>query len=373
MGNEHLTTAKKNKNDEFYTRYEDIEKELKHYKEYLKDKVVYCNCNDGLDSEFTRYFITNFNELGLKRLIANSYGDNAYSIEINKVFEHDKNKLSNDDISRVLELGENKVSELKEDGSFSSDECIKLLEKSDVVITNPPFSKLKNFVDFLVKHNKRFLIIVPVNSLNYTNIFGEFKKGKYHSGSAGNTIKLFKIKKDNKHKYKIKDCNGDLLGKMNNCYWLSNIDISFNREELSLTKSYYDEPLNYPEYDNYNAIEVKRLKDIPYDYDGIMGVPITYLPVHNDKQFKILGVGKKHLHRFNDKEIIFEEKYMNSKQYRNEKFVTVTNKTNDNPCLLVNDPKGKKNYYTEDNVDGYLIAVYTRIFIKRIQEYDIEK
>ena len=365
MGNEHLTTAKKNKNDEFYTRYEDIEKELKHYKEYLKDKVVYCNCNDGLDSEFTRYFITNFNELGLKSLIANSYGDNAYSIEINKVFEHCKYKLSDDDISKVLELGENKVTKLKEDGSFSSDECIKLLEKSDVVITNPPFSKFRKLFDVLLKYNKDFLIIAPLSSFTYDVIFGGFKNGEYHCGSTGDRLKVFKIEEDSAYKHKTRDCNGDLLAKMNNCYWLSNIDISLNREELSPTKSYYDEPLNYPEYDNYNAIEVKRLKDIPYDYDGIMGVPITYLPIHNDKQFKIVGTGKKHLHRFNDREIIFEEKYINPKQYRNKEFVTKTNKVNDNPCILVDDPIENKNYYTADNIDGYLIAVYIRIFIKK--------
>lgn len=265
----------------------------------------------------------------------------------------------------MLELGENKVTKLKEDGSFSSDECIKLLEKSDVVITNPPFSKFTKLFDVLLKYNKDFLMIAPMTSFTYANVFGGFKNGEYHCGSMEDRLKAFKIEEDSAYKHKTKDVNGSLLAKMNNCYWLSNIDISFNREELSLTKSYYDEPLNYPEYDNYNAIEVKRLKDIPYDYDGIMGVPATYLPIHNDKQFKILGVGKKHLHRFNDEEIIFEEKYINSKRYSNGEFITTTNKVNDNPCILVDDPIGNKNYYTADNIDGYLIAVYIRIFIKK--------
>lgn len=262
MKHNKLINAKKIKNDEFYTQLTDISKELSHYKEHFKDKTVYCNCDDPTWSAFWEYFHLNFSALGLKKLISTHYDKNEPSYKMEYTGGDDNN----------IKTGT--ISSLKDNGDFRNQECLELLGEADIVVTNPPFSLFRDFVATLEKYQLKYLIIGNLNAITYKEIFSLIKDGKLFLGH--NTIT----------KYRQPD--GTLFDVFT--YWYTNFNVSKCREPLILSKKY--DPTLYPTYDNYNAINVDKVKDIPCDYYGVMGVPITFLYKYNPNQFEIVSFRK---------------------------------------------------------------------------------
>ena len=291
-----LTSAKTSKNDEFYTQLSDIERELKHYKNHFKDKVVFCNCDDPRISNFFHFFSYNFEKFGLKKLIATCYKNQERDLFSENKSEHaiyleytgDKNG------SNVPDPDEIGIKKLKGDGDFRSKESIELLKQSDIVVTNPPFSLFREYVAQLIEHDKKFLIIGNQNNFTYKEIFKLIKENKAWLGvNMGRGISGFIVPKH----YELYgsearvDENGNRIVATNNCLWLTNLDNAKRHEELILYKNYT--PEEFPTYDSYNAINVDKTKDIPIDYPGAMGVPITFLDKYNPDQFEIIdGIGR---------------------------------------------------------------------------------
>lgn len=292
--NINLKKAKDSKKDEFYTQLSDIERELKHYKHHFKDKVVYCNCDDPRVSNFFHYFSFNFEKLGLKKLITTCYkNQNMDLFSTNDVeqaiyleYEGDKN---NNNLPDIEEIG---VKPLKGDGDFRSKESIELLKQSDIVVTNPPFSLFREYVAQLIEYDKKFLIIGNLNALTYRDIFKLVKDNKLwfgHSIHSGD--REFMVPSDyplNAAGSRV-DEKGNKYIRVKGVRWFTNMDYSERHEDLILYKQ-YDEGI-YPNYENLNAINVDVTKDIPVDYDGLMGVPITFLDKYNPDQFEIIGLG----------------------------------------------------------------------------------
>lgn len=264
--NTNLHSAKKAKNDEFYTQLTDIEKEMRHYKDFFKGKVVYCNCDDARESNFFKYFSLNFEHLGLKKLITTGYKEEGKGVVL--IYEGDKNG------NRIVEDSEIIVRELEGNGDFRSEECIEFLKESDVVVTNPPFSLFREYVAQLMEYGKKFLIIGSMNAITYKEIFPYIKNDELWLGM--NWVKEFV------------QPNGEIK-KFGNICWYTNILHSRRNTELDLFRKYSNE--DYPKYDNYDAIEVSRVENIPMDYDGVMGVPITFLDKYCPTQFEIIGLG----------------------------------------------------------------------------------
>lgn len=286
--NKNLHKAKKGKNDEFYTQLSDIEKELRHYKTHFKDKVVFCNCDDPRVSNFFHYFSYNFENLGLKKLITTCYknqdmdlfSQNNSERAIYLEYNGDKN---GDKIPNAEEIG---IHYLSGDGDFRSPESIELLKQADIVVTNPPFSLFSEYVAQLIHYDKKFLIIGHQNSITYKDIFKLIKENKLWLGFGFNRNMAHFI---NKHyvDYASDLDHKDGMIRVSGVQWFTNMDISKRHEELVLYKKY--SPEEYLQYDNYNAIEVGKTQDIPLDYNGCMGVPITFLNKYNPDQFEILG------------------------------------------------------------------------------------
>ena len=292
MNNKTLHKAKKAKSDDFYTQLEDIEKELQHYVDHFKGKVVYCNCDDPSVSNFFRYFSLNFEHLGLKKLITTCYKNQSkdlfsrHNVEqaIYLEYEGDKdgNNMPDDD-----EIG---VKYLKGDGDFRSEECIELLKQADIVVTNPPFSLFRQYVAQLIKYDKKFLIIGNQNAITFKDFFPYIKHNKVWLGVSINSGgRWFAVPSDMQIKTdKIKkDAQGNSMIEVEGVRWFTNLDHDRRHKRLILDKKYT--PENYPEYDNYDAIEVSSRNNIPADYDGMMGVPISFLLKYNPDQFEILG------------------------------------------------------------------------------------
>ena len=283
MANVSLSNAKRAKNDEFYTQLSDIENELKHYKSHFAGKVVYCNCDDARKSNFFRFFQKKFNDYGLKKLITTSYNENGHGSVL--VYEGDTNG------NGKLDDNEAKVSELKGNGDFRSEECIEYLKESDIVVTNPPFSLFRDYIATLVQYDKKFLIIGNTNAITYKEVFPLIKENKLWLGwSSFNKGMYFYVPEDYKYAdtYKFeKEINGRKVMRVSSICWFTNLDHSRRHEDLILYKKYT--PEEYPKYDNYDAIEVSKVCEIPKDYDGIMGVPITFLDKYNPSQFEIVG------------------------------------------------------------------------------------
>lgn len=293
--NANLRKANKAKKDEFYTQLVDIEKELKYYKSQLKGKVIYCNCDDPFESNFFKYFALNFNFLGLKKLITTSYtkspiagdqlslfeikglepdGKQPFKIEITEVPDEDNSgSIDITDIEILLKSDKNTATPLKGNGDFRNKECIELLKKSDIVVTNPPFSLFREYVAQLVEYKKKFLIIGNMNAVSYKEIFKLIKDNKIWLGYSPRGMDFF-----------VPD--GDL--KNVNACWFTNLSVLKRNEILPLYKKYNKE--EYPKYDNYDAIEVAKTSGIPLDYNEVMGVPITFLDKYNPKQFEIIGI-----------------------------------------------------------------------------------
>lgn len=290
--NKTLQEAKRAKKDEFYTILSDIERELKHYKKHFKDKVVLCNCDDPRVSNFFHYFSYNFEKLGLKKLITTCYKNQSMDMfshhdtdrAIYLEYEGDKNQ---NNVPDPEEIG---IKQLKGDGDFRSKECIELLEQADIVVTNPPFSLFREYVSQLIEFDKKFLIIGTWNAITYKEIFKLIKEDKAWIGINSNrNFSGFIVPKHySLHGTEARlDENGNRIVSSNNTCWFTNLDNAKRHEELILYKTYNE--TDYPKYDNYNAIEVSHVVDIPMDYEGVMGVPITFLNKYNPEQFETIG------------------------------------------------------------------------------------
>jgi Adenine-specific methyltransferase EcoRI len=288
----YLQKAKADKMDEFYTILSDIERELRHYKKHFKNKVVFCNCDDPRVSNFFHYFSYNFKQLGLKKLVTTCYkNQNADLFSEHKsqraiYLEYTGDKNGNN-VPDPEEIG---IKHLKGDGDFRSQECIELLKQADIVVTNPPFSLFREYVAQLDQYSKKFLIIGNWNAITYKDIFKLIKENKIWLGFNSNrNFSGFIVPKHYPlHGTEARiDENGNRIVSSNNTCWFTNLDIAKRHEELILYKAY--DKADYPKYDNYDAINVNATKDIPVDYDGVIGVPITFLDKYNPDQFEILG------------------------------------------------------------------------------------
>lgn len=316
-GNKNLAAAKANKKDEFYTQRVDIENELKHYKPHFAGKVVYCNCDDPYESWFFKYFAMNFNALGLKKLIATSYDGSsvagtelafdgeegectAHKIVINGPLEdyNGDGAVDDDDVRIYLQKFPPEILTSDDDykpGDFRSRQCIELLKEADIVVTNPPFSLFKEYIRQLVSYNKKFIILGNPAAIHYTEVFPLIKENKVWIGfKPMSADMLFYVSKEYEEELRRtkkegsgwKIVNGRFMGRAA-AIWFTNVDITKRHEDLPLYKRYTPEA--YPKYDNYDAINVDNVADIPYDYEGIMGVPDSFLDSYNPEQFEILG------------------------------------------------------------------------------------
>lgn len=392
MANINLSNAKRAKNDEFYTQYIDIQKEVEAYLEYdintFKNKVVYCNCDDPFESNFFRYFVLNFNKLGLKQLITTSYKPSSVANTQLELFGNDKtitklkgrpkitaNKFVLNEVHDIdgdgefnlkdisKKLKENKNNEwapLEGDGDFRSSECVDLLKKSDIVATNPPFSLFREYIKQLFEYNKKFIIIGNMNAITYKEVFPLIKENKMWIGVTNfNTGMYFKVP-DNfvySASYKFdRERNGEKVNRVPGVCWFTNLDHGRRHQPIPLmsesdvikfvTKKPFDK------YDNYDAIEVSLVKNIPNDYSGVMGVPISFLDKHNPDQFEILGSdaydGTPPIKKYSNKVKVVDGKQMKSN-------------TGTMGCVIKESSFGSGTYFDV----GYPVrAVYKRIFIQ---------
>lgn len=288
--NRSLTNASKAKQDEFYTQLSDIEKELKHYKKHFKDKIVYCNCDDPRVSNFFHYFSYNFEKLGLKKLITTCYKNQSMDLfsqndkEEAIYLEYDGDKNGNFEPDPE-EIG---IKKLKGNGDFRSAESIELLKQADIVVTNPPFSLFREYVAQLIEYDKKFLIIGSQNAVTYKEIFSLIRENKvwigYKSGDMAFKVPEHYEARETRY---WEDEDGQKWRSLGNICWFTNLDISKRDEDLILYKTYNEE--EYPKFDNYDAINVGKVAEIPMDYKGAMGVPITFLDKYNPNQFEILS------------------------------------------------------------------------------------
>lgn len=324
--NKILNRAAINKKDEFYTQLTDIEKEMRYYKTVFKGKVVLCNCDDPYESNFFKYFAINFNALGLKKLIATCYSTSPISGKELEYFEDANGQLSfvplkntvpvdkekahpyRVEISEVTDLNgdgrvdlldveyllrnkKNALTLLKEDGDFRSSECIELLKSADIIVTNPPFSLFRQYVAQLIEYDKKFIIIGNQNALTYKEIFPLFMNGRiWYGASIHSHGRDFRVPDDYPLKaYEFRtDEEGHKYINVKGVRWFTNVDYKERHEKMILYKHYT--PEDYPKYDNYDAIEVSKTADIPCDYDGIMGVPISFMDKYTPEQFEIVGI-----------------------------------------------------------------------------------
>lgn len=348
MANSAFNRAKKAKRDEFYTRIEDVEQELDHYSDHFEGKTIYLNCDDPKFSAFWQYFSYNFELFGLKKLIATHYvsdGGSSYKYELEDHY---------DDHPIVVK------SELDGDGDFRSEECIELLKEADVVATNPPFSLWREYTAQLIEYGKKFIIIGNMNAVIYTEIFPLFKNNEISFGYRPMSSQfLFEVPDGYGHE-RVDD-NGRKLKSVSAC-WYTNLDHNRPHEDLALTKFYEGNEEVYPMYDNYRAIEVGRVKEIPMDYEGVMGVPITYLGKHSPDQFNIIGMtnGRKD---FEDPRSWPSKRYVNPTQHNKDGSTTNGSKVNTRANILLDEAPDDAIYYTADNVDGPLKSLYGRILI----------
>lgn len=373
-GNSGLSNATKAKKDEFYTQLTDIEKEMRYYRAHFKGKTVFCNCDDPFESNFFKYFVLNFNKLGLKKLIATCYAtspianqqltlfdviggeeenrDKPYKAVVTKVYDKTGDGgVDMFDVAELFKSGENELTELAGDGDFRSKECLELLDEADIVVTNPPFSLFRNYVAMLMEHKKKFIIIGNQNAITYKEIFpllmnNEIWLGNGFSGNVGFFSSPYDdIAASSQHK--------EGLIRVSGVVWFTNLDIKKRHEELILVKRY--SPDIYLHYDNYDAINVNKTVEIPCDYSGVMGVPITFLDKYSPDQFEILGVTQSWCG-------VASKIYPKQVQIdKNGKRSQVT-KLNDGAAIKVEVPPKGKTYY---DVDGELfVKTYARVLVR---------
>jgi hypothetical protein len=394
MANESLVNAKKAKNDEFYTQYHDIEKEMNAYLEFnpdvFKDKTVLLPCDDPEWSNFTRYFAQNFQTFGLKKLISTSYAPNSKPKEIpyqptlfeldSPSFDEEKTiangkifSLSKDNTGDgSIDVDDLEWSYLQGDGDFRSDEIKKLRDEADIIITNPPFSLFREFVAWIVEADKQFVIIGNMNAITNKEVFPLFKANKMWIGATNfNTGMYFTVPEGFTYAstYKFeREQNGRPVNRVPAVCWYSSLDHGRRHQPLSLmteadnikfSKDNKVRGVGYQKYDNYEAIEIPTTASIPSDYEGVMGVPISFLAKYNPDQFEILGSSQRGCHD----EVPDTKKYDNYREMRPDGTPTGSSggKTNENPNLEGND--GVKNYFINDT--GHIVqSAYSRIFIK---------
>lgn len=310
-GNKNLNSAARAKKDEFYTQLSDIENELRHYKNFFRGKVVLCNCDDPFESQFFYYFAMNFNFLALKKLIVTSYQGSPvvgnlfevderktpYKVEINRI---DKSPLDWNAVTEMMNelkisLGKNSSATVRENtlailrgtGDFRSPECVELLKQADIVVTNPPFSLFRQYVKQLVDYGKKFLIIGNVNCITYKEIFPLIMQNKLWLGYGFPSMVGFFYSHYEDTATASQHREGMI--RVSGVHWFTNLEHEKRNRPIDLVRSYKDNPENFPRYDNYDAIEVSKTLDIPEDYFGVMGVPITFLDKYCPAQFEIIG------------------------------------------------------------------------------------
>jgi hypothetical protein len=288
MNQNNLRIAKQQKKDEFYTQLADIENEIKHYKNHFRGKVVFCNCDDPKESNFVKYFSMKFEELGLKKLIATHYKEaNLFTQELPYKLEYagDKNDNRMPDPSEFM-------TKMISDGDFRSKECIELLKEADIMVTNPPFSLFREYIAQLMEYDKKFLIIGSVNAITYKECFKLIKDNKIWLGASIHSgDREFRVPNDyplNAAGYRVDDAGNKYI-RVKGVRWFTNMDYEERHENFGLYKKYT--PKEYSKYDNYDAINVNKTSEIPKDYKGVMGVPITFLDKYNPEQFEIIGLG----------------------------------------------------------------------------------
>lgn len=312
-GNRNLAKAKDARQDEFYTRLSDIEKELRHYRRHFHGKTVLCNCDDPFESNFFKYFALNFNRLGLKKLMATCYsgspitgtqlslfGDDTeeerrtpYKAVVTSVRDATGNGgVEMEDVAELFKNGENTIERLEGTGSYDSPECLELLDEADIVVTNPPFSQIRDYILTLIDRGKKFILIGPQSVTKYKETFPLIRDGKMWLGygfDKGDAY--FSIPKENARDF-AQGVYSEKTGLVHfrNCVWVTNLDIRKRHEEQILFRRYKLE--DYPSYTNFNGIDVAKVADIPCDYPGNMGVPITFVNQHNPEQFEIVGLGE---------------------------------------------------------------------------------
>ncbi|MCD8334784.1 MAG: adenine-specific methyltransferase EcoRI family protein [Clostridiales bacterium] len=325
-----LGAAKTNKNDEFYTQLTDIEKELRYYRKHFRGKTVFCNCDDPFESNFFKYFVLNFNRLGLKKLIATCYSTSpimghqlryrmeedgqmaiAFGDEDSTSWYDDGEKrpykavvttvydktgdggVDMLDVAELFKSGENQLTELEGDGDFRSPECLALLDEADIVVTNPPFSLFRKYVSTLMEKQKHFIIIGNINAITYKEFFPLLKNNQIWIGASIHSGDRKFFVPDN-YPLNASGCwideNGRRFIRVKGVRWYTNLDIRQRHEEMILVKRY--SPDTYPKYDNYDAIEVGKTSEIPCDYAGVMGVPVTFMDKYNPDQFEIIGLDR---------------------------------------------------------------------------------
>lgn len=316
-GNRTLSARNKSAKDEWYTQLIDIEVELRHYRDQFRDKVVFCNCDDPYESNFFKYFAMNFNHLGLKKLITTCYAGSAisgeqlplfetaglrdsqpprepYKVEISEVPDlNEDGAIDLLDVEYLLRNDANVMTSLAGDGDFLSAECVALLDESDIVVTNPPFSLFREYINLLIKHEKSFLVLGDQNCAKYGSVFPHIVANKLWFGYHNGGNKWFRVPDDYeiKTKARTKIVDGIKFQSMGRIYWYTNLETTKRHEPLTLYKRYTAE--EYPTYTNYPAIEVGEVAEIPMNYDGEMGVPITFLDKYNPEQFSIIGISTK--------------------------------------------------------------------------------
>ena len=312
-GNKDLRAAKQKQKNEFYTQLSDIEKELKHYKDYFKGKVVFCNCDDPFESNFFKYFAMNFNSFGLKKLISTCYAGSPiiceqlslfdvkgvivgkktertpYKIEITEVTDtNGDGAIDLYDVEYLLKNKKNTLTLLEGDGDFRSEECINLLKESNIVVTNPPFSLFREFLSQLQEYQKDFILIGNTNSLTYKEVFKLFKEDKIRTGYTNFNVGMYFFVPDYTEKYH-KIIDGKKAVRVATSCWLTNLPVSKHNEKLILFKRY--SPEEYRKFFNYDAINVNKYTEIPMDYYGKIGVPVTFLDKFSPSQFDLIGLG----------------------------------------------------------------------------------
>lgn len=316
-GNKSLNAAAAAKQDEFYTQLTDIEKELRHYRKHFTGKTVLCNCDDPFESNFFKYFVLNFNKLKLKKLIATCYAGSPivytqmnlfgepeevvqvkqqekkpYKVEVTQVYDTTGDGgVDMFDVAELFRTGKNSLELLEGDGDFRSPECLALLDDADIVVTNPPFSLFREYVAVLMEHDKKFIIIGSENAVTYKEVFPLLKNNKMWLGHCNGDM-AFRVPdhyEPRETRFWI-DETGQKWRSMGNIAWFTNLDIKRRHEPMILIRRY--NPDMYPHYDNFDAIDVDSLENIPYDYPGIMGVPLTFMQKHDPSQFEIIGFGK---------------------------------------------------------------------------------
>jgi len=376
-----LDAAKKNKNDEFYTQLPDIEAELRHYRGQFKGKTVLCNCDDPFESNFFKYFAMNFRRLGIKKLIASCYSPSPiqgeelslfdlagmseteaearrpYKIEISEIPDaNGDGAVDLSDVEYLLRHDANALTVLNGNGDFRSEECLTLLDEADVVVTNPPFSLFREYLALLIEKDKKFLVIGNQNAITYKEIFPLIMTNKLWLG--------FGFKRNMAHFYtpyapysQWIEQEGEGVVRVAGVQWFTNLDLPKRHENLILVEKY--SPDRYPHYDNYDAIEVSKSSEIPEDWTGAMGVPITFLNKYNPDQFEIIGIAKAPLGSP-------MKTYPRQTQVSKNGSRSQVTKLNDGPVIMVSAPPQGETYYIVD--DNYYVQRYARILIRRIGE-----